>query len=41
MLMSGKMMANMLRMTEPGQFSLVNFQASNKEGPEENRVWRL
>ena len=31
-------MANMLRMTEPGQFTLVNFQAGKKESPEENKA---
>ena len=36
--MSGKMMANMLRMTEPGQFTLVNFQAGKQESPDENKA---
>jgi len=38
MIPRGKMMANMLRMTEPGHFSLTNFQASNKESPDENKA---
>ena len=36
--MSGKMMANMLRMTEPDQFTLVNFQAGKQESPDENKA---
>ena len=38
MSLSGKMMANMLRMTEPGQFTLFNFQAGKKESPDENKA---
>ena len=38
MIPKGKMMANMLKMDEKGCFSLVKFQASQKEGTEENKA---
>ena len=38
MIPKGKMMANMLKRDKDGGFSLVKFQCSEKESPEENRV---
>merc|ERR1719282_2096965 len=35
MIPKGKMMANMLKMNEPGSFSLLKFQASQKESEQE------
>ena len=37
MIPKGKMMANMLKMTDSGAFSLVKFQCSQQESREENR----
>ena len=35
MIPKGKMMANMLKMTEPGSFTLLKFQAGQKESEQE------
>ena len=37
MIPKGKMMANMLKRDGEGGFSLVKFQCSEKESPEENK----
>ena len=38
MIPKGKMMANMLKRDEAGNFKLVKFQSSEKESPEENKA---